>query len=297
MQYGNDNGRNDHGFNNVEREIFRATDSVKRDVNNNSANVIASVNAQANADQAQTRQSQVEIRQSIERNADYINNNVQRASTDGLMATQNTSTATQLGVQNTSTATQLGIQTNSNIIQNSIAAGLAQAERIAGESRGLMYTHNQHVSSEHKSMQLQELHSRAEVKLQASDNKGSIELQASDNKGLIVLQASENKASIELQAANNKAFLEMQAANHKAFLENLITKTAAEGLLKTVESTSKLMDKIAECCCESKLGFATTQQLIVQSGSNSQVASLQQALANANQEALLARFTSLAPRV
>lgn len=89
----------------------------------------------------------------------------------------------------------------------------------------------------------------------------------------------------------------LQSANYKAYIENHITKTAADSILKTSESTSKLMDKIAECCCENRLMGAQTQQLIINTSNSSQTAQLQQALAAAQQETLLAKFAAMSTTV
>ena len=114
----------------------------------------------------------------------------------------------------------------------------------------------------------------------------------------VLLQAANNKASLELQASQYKSSIELQAANNKSYLENHITKTSADGILKTVETTSKIMEKIAECCCENRLAHATTQQIVIQNSNNNQNAiqqgennRLQQALAQSQQEALIARFS------
>jgi hypothetical protein len=272
--------------------VNRGNDAIKQDINQSQRDAVALINSQSVADQSQTRASQIETRQAVERNADYLNNNINNSSTQGLLANQNASTqgllanqlaSTQglLATQTTATATQLAVQNTSADQKNAIGVVSAQSERIAGETRGILYNQTQTILTDNKVIQLQQLESKA-----------SIQLQASDNKSLLGLQASENRAQLGLQASEYKASSDLQASMYKAYLENHITKTASDGILKSVELNAKLMEKIAECCCESKMGFGVTQQLIVQTAQNSQSAGLQQALHTAQNEALVARIAA-----
>jgi hypothetical protein len=313
MQYDNNNGLN-HGFHNIEREVHRTSDHIKHDINKTGDNVIAQLDRQANADQAQTRSSQIETRQAVERNADYLNNTIndtatrgllatQNTSTQGLLATQNTSTQGLLATQNTATATQLAVQNTTSDLNKLVQNNASQNERIAGETRSILYNQMQILLTENKSMQLQEAQTKAAIQLQTAQLKSDMERHAANYRSSIELQASNNKGSIELQASNNKASLELQASQYKAYLENHITKTSADGILKTVETSAKILEKIAECCCENKLAHANSQQIIIQNSLSNQnnilnnlqsnnTNQLQQALNAANQEALLARIAA-----
>ncbi len=275
-----------HGAESVDKDVLQSAESIRRDVQHgtevlrsdlsqDTASIVASVNAQAVADAAAIRASVIETRQAIERNADYVNGNIYNTSTQGLLATQNTATATQLGIQNTSTATQLGVSqsaaatqlgiqqtaadTQSHIsdtksgLHDALSLASSQAERIAGESRAIAYNQTQ--------------------------------LILTDNKEIAIAQA------------RDLGHIQLQAADYKAYLQNHITATAAEGVLKTVESTAKIMEKLAECCCENKMSHSATQNIVIQNANNNQQAfqqgennRLQQALAAAQQDALVARL-------
>jgi acyl transferase domain-containing protein len=113
----------------------------------------------------------------------------------------------------------------------------------------------------------------------------------------IMLQAANNKAALELQAANNRYSVELQAANYKAQLENHITKTSGDGILKTVETTSRIMEKLMECCCENKMGHQESQKIIIQNTNNNtnimqqnEITRLQQLVSQTQYDALLAKM-------
>lgn len=320
MQYGGGHALG-HELHHIERDVHRTGDHIQREINNAERNTIATINALANADQAQTRSSQIESRQAIERNADqlasegnrnadftnagvnrnsdftnasvnrnadYTNAAIQSTSTQGLLATENTSTATQLGVQNTSSA-----------IQSSIAASNSQAERIAGETRNILNTQIQLMLLDSKTNALQLASSLSlstgkilaqgsATQLQASDYTKDIQLLAQQNFQATQLAQAKDTASLQLQAAQYNKSAELQAATYFGKLE-----------VSALTNTAKIMEKLCECCCETKQNFAATQAIIMQNGTNNQASiqqgqmnQLTQALAAAQQEALVARITN-----
>ena len=257
------------------REINNGTSSIRSDLNNDTANIISQINAQQNANYSNIRASEIESRQAIERNSDNITNNVYSASTRGLLATHNTSIQTLLAIQNTSTqallatqsaatATQLGIYNNSNNIRTAIGNMSAQNERIAGEYRDIVYRQTDTILNNTRALQVSQL---------------------------------ESKAALQLQSSESKAALQLQAAEYNAYLGNHITKTAADGILKTSETSARILEKLIECCCESRDRHSASQGIIIQNSINIQNAvqnvennRLQQALAAAQQETLLVRI-------
>jgi hypothetical protein len=109
----------------------------------------------------------------------------------------------------------------------------------------------------------------------------------------------EHIAKTQLQAAENFGKNQLQAAEYKAYLENHITKTSADGILKTVEVGQKVLEKIGECCCENKMAHRDTQNIVIQNSNNNQNAIQQgetnrllQALADSRQDALIARLSN-----
>lgn len=291
MQYG-DSSRHHNEYNHIEREVYRTGDSVRNevsrskdqirddvrdstaairtDLSNDTATIVANLVAQANADQSQTRSSQIETRQAVERNSDFVNNNLNRTNTASLLATQNTSTATQLAVQNTSADLKTGLA--SIYTQLSAVASVNQTATVIGQSN-LQQT----------------ILTQAQAILLGQKDR---EVKSSDQHGAALLQASEfSKEGL------------LQAANYKAYLENHITKTAAEGILKTTETTAKIMEKLMECCCENKMAHVATQNVVMQNGNNNQVSiqqgqfnQLQQQLLTSQQDALISRLASSGAR-
>jgi hypothetical protein len=316
MQYGNDGNSSylHNGIHNIEREMHRGSEhlvsdqtrstqflnaeiqrgvaSLTADVSRTSAQVLADLNSGANADQAQTRSSQIETRQAVERNADkvsfdgnrnsdkassdanrnadkasldanrnadYINGNVQATSTAGLLATQNTASDLK------SVVTDVRRDLSATLAANFAALGV-QSEKNAALISSTVLTQSQAVLLGQKDREV---------------------------------KAAEQFGSVRLQAAEYKGSSDLQASQYKAYLENHITKTAADGLLKTAETTAKIMEKLAECCCENRLAHASTQNVVMQNGTNNQASiqqgqmnQLTQALAAAQQEALVARITN-----
>lgn len=214
-----------------------------------------SINSQANNQSTRDHANMIETRQAVERNSDKVSTQSAAQSIAELLAIQNTATATQLGVQNTSTATQLGVQNTATSIGNIVRDSYAStAATIAGLS------------------------------VQAERING---LNVVESKNIQVNQGRDLGA-IQLLAAQNFSTLQLQASESKGFLTNHVTSTSNEGVLKTVESMNKVMEKLAECCCENKLLHKDTQQLI----SANEASSLRTALAQAQQEALIAKLTS-----
>lgn len=308
MQYGDSYGRNGHHdnhheYHHIEREVHRSGDQTKRDVNDNGTRIIASLERQANADQAQTRASQIETKQALERNADYTNNSIERTSTQGLLATQNTSTAGLLATQNTATAGLLATQNTATAtqlaVQNTATAGLTAVTNAYNQLSALASVNQSATVQGQNALSVQSEKNAAATQLSVVTQAQSILLGQKDRE----VKASDQHGSAKLQASEYKASSDLQAANYKAHLENLITKTAAEGLLKTCETSAKILEKIAECCCENKLAHNATQLLVIQNGTANQTAilntmqsttnsQLQQALAAANQETLFAKFAA-----
>jgi hypothetical protein len=292
----------------IRGDVQSGTSFIRSDLNADTANVIATLNAQANADQAQTRASQIETRQSVERNADktstdanrnadkasldanrnsdYTNASVAATSTAGLLATQNTSTQGLLATQQSSVATALAVQNTSSDLKTQITDTRRDISGILQSNFAALGVQ----SEKNAALVSQQVLTQAQAVLLGQKDS---EVNASNNRAALALQASENKYNLSLQASDNSKDIQLQAANYKGFLENHITKTAADSILKTSESTSKLMDKIAECCCENRLMGAQTQQLIISTSNANQTSQLQSALASAQQETLLAKFAAI----
>jgi hypothetical protein len=334
--YGGGYGGNHHELHHIEREVHRSGDQIKRDVNESkdylgtqatqntnwvrgdisdskdkitddvkdgTANVIALLNAQANADQAQTRSSQIETRQAVERNADkcssdanrnadkasldanrnadYINNNVKDAEIAGILATQQSAVATALAVQNTSSAIVDHIDGGRRDITSLLGAGFAalgvQNEKNAAFANQMVLTQAQSV-----------LLGQKEAEVNASNNRAMLALQSADYKAASSLQASEYHKDSQLLAQQNFQATQLQAANYSSL-----------SLLKTTESTAAILAKLAECCCENRLAHASSQAIIMQNGNNNQAAiqqgqmnQLTQALAASQNEALMQRITN-----
>jgi hypothetical protein len=303
MQYGESSSRLGHELHHIEREVYRTGDSVRNEVSrskdqirddvrdgtsvlrsdlaNDTASIVANLVAQANADQAQTRSSQIEARQAVERNADKILADSNRNSDYVNNAIQQTSVATALAVQNTSSDTKSQILDTRRDITAILTANFAaigvQAEKNAALTNQIVLTQAQAVLLGQK----------------------DAEVNASNNRALLALQAADYKAASSLQASEYTKDIQLQASTYKAYLENHITKTSSDGLLKTAETTAKIMEKLAECCCENKMAHASTQNIVMQNGNNNQAAiqqgqvnQLTQALAAAQNEALMAKIAN-----
>lgn len=293
-----------HATDHVRGDINRTADHTQDDVKNGTAfirsdvsDVLAAVNSHASFNQGLSHASSIEARQAVERNADkasldsnrnadYINSNISSTSTAGLLATQAASVQGLLATQQSSVATALGIQNTSSdlktqildtrrdisgILQSNFAALGVQSEKNAAEVVQQVLTQAQSVLLGQK----------------------DAEVNASNNRAALALQASENKYNLSLQASENSKDIQLQNANYKAYLENHITKTAADGILKTSETGCKIMEKLAECCCENKIAIAATQQLIISTSNAAQTAQLQSALQSAQNDALLAKIAAI----
>jgi hypothetical protein len=224
-------------------------------INRESSSNASNINSQANNQATRAHADRVETRQAVERNADNSTTQATAQSIAELLAIQNTSTATQLAVQNTSTATQLGVQNTSSNIGNTIRDSTAlMSSLISGLS------------------------------VQAERING---LNVVESKNIQVNQGRDLGAS-QLLAAQNFGALQLQASESRGFLTNHISVTSSDGVLKTVESINKVMEKIAECCCENKILHKDTQQLFAAN----EVSSLRSALVQAQQEAILAKISS-----
>jgi hypothetical protein len=160
-----------------------------------------------------------------------------------------------LAIQNTATATQLAVQNTSSALGN-----------IVRDSTSSMAAMN------------------AGLSVQAERISG---LNVVESKNIQVNQGRDLGA-IQLLAAQNFSTLQLQASETKGFLTNHVTTTSNEGVLKTVESMNKVMEKLAECCCENKLLHKDTQQLIA----SNEASTLRTALAQAQQEVLIAKLTA-----
>lgn len=101
------------------------------------------------------------------------------------------------------------------------------------------------------------------------------EVNAANQLGAIQLLAQQNFQATQLAQAKDTAAIQLQAAGYN----------------------SKVMEKLAECCCENKMAHAATQSVVVQSGSNNsasiqqgQYNSMTQQLFQVQQELLLAKL-------
>ena len=324
MQYGGNNGHHalHHELHNIERDIHRTGDHIQREVNDAERNTIATINALANADQAQTRSSQIESRQAIERNADHLRSESQR-NTDSTLVDINrnadfTNTSinrnadyTNAAIQNTSTQGLLATQDTATRTQTAIGVSSSQAERIAGETRNILNSQIQLMLMESKTNAIQLESSLGLIGSKILAQGGSTQLQAANTKAEIQLLAQQNFQATQLAQAKDTAVLQLQAAqyNKSAELQASQYNKSAElqastyfGKLEVagLKNTADILQKLCECCCESKSNFAATQAIVVQSGANNsanvqqgQINSLTQQLAQAQQDALFARFSAL----
>jgi hypothetical protein len=287
----------------ITADVKDGTAVLRSDLANDTATIVANLVAQANADQAQTRASQIESRQATERNADkiladsnrnsdYINGNVKDASVSGLLATQTSAVAGVLATQQSAVATALAVQNTSSDLKTVVTdsrrdiTGILQANFAA---LGVQSEKNAALVSQQVLTQAQAvLLGQKDSEVNASNNRALLALQAADYKAASSLQSSENTKDIQLLAQQNFQATQLQAANFSSL-----------GLLKTAESTAAIMAKLADCCCETRMGFASTQNIVMQNGTNNQAAiqqgqmnQLTQALATAQNEALMARITN-----
>jgi hypothetical protein len=225
--------------------------AINREAGFNAANI----NSQAQYAALGAHSDRVETRQAIERNADNTTTQATAQSIAELLAIENTATATQLGVQTTATATQLGVQNTATAITNAIRdSNFSTASTLSALS------------------------------IQAERING---LNVVESKNIQVNQGRDLGAS-NLLAAQNFSTLQLQASESKGYLTNHITATSSEGILKTVEGMNKVMEKLAECCCENKLLHKDTQQLIATNETNA----LRAAVTQAQQDLLLSKLSS-----
>ena len=313
MQYGGNNGHHalHHELHNIERDIHRTGDHIQREVNDAERNTIATINALANADQAQTRSSQIESRQAIERNADHLRSESQR-NTDSTLVDINrnadfTNTSinrnadyTNAAIQNTSTQGLLATQDTATRTQTAIGVSSSQAERIAGETRNILNSQIQLMLMESKTNAIQLESSLGLIGSKILAQGGSTQLQAANTKAEIQLLAQQNFQATQLAQAKDTAVLQLQAAQYNKSAELQASTYFGKLEVAGLKNTADILQKLCECCCESKSNFAATQAIVVQSGANNsanvqqgQINSLTQQLAQAQQDALFARFSAL----
>lgn len=287
----------------VRGDISDSKDKITDDVRDGTANVIANVAAQANADQSQTRASQIETRQAVERNADkiladsnrnsdYTNGNIQNASVSGLLATQNTAVQGLLQTQQVGVATALAVQNTSSDIKSQVLDTRRDITGILAANFSALGVQNEKNAALTNQVILTQAQSillgQKDSEVNAANHRAAIQLQSADYKAASSLQASENTRDLQLLAQQNFQASQLQASNY-----------SAAGLLKTAETTAQIMAKLAECCCESRMGFASTQSIVMQNGTNNQASiqqgqmnQLTQALAVSQNEALMQRITN-----
>lgn len=236
--------------------------AINREAGFNTTNI----NNQAQYAALGAHADRVETRQAIERNADNTNTQATAQSIAELLAIQNTATATQLGIQTTATATQLGVQNTSTATQLGVQN---TATAITNAIRDANFVTASGLSA---------------LSVQAERING---LNVVESKNIQVNQGRDLGAS-NLLAAQNFSTLQLQASESKGYLANHITATSSEGVLKTVESMNKVMEKLCECCCENKLLHKDTQQLIATNESNA----LRAAVTQAQQDLLLSKLSN-----
>lgn len=253
MQYGGEGygGRVGHELHHIEREVHRTGDHLHRDINSSERNTIATINALANADQAQTRSSQIETRQAVERNADqladegnrnsdytnagvnrnadYINNNVKDASVSGLLQTQQSAVAGVLATQQAAVATALAVQNTSAAIVDHIDGSRRDITTLLGAGLASLGVQNEKNAAFTNQMVLTQAQSvllgQKDAEVNASNNRAAIQLQNADYKAAASLQASEYHKDSQLLAQQNFQATQLQAANYSSL-----------GLLKTTEN-------------------------------------------------------------
>ena len=287
----------------VSGEVHRSTDQVRDDVHagtsvirsdlaNDTATIIANLQAQAFADQAQTRSSQIESRQAVERGNDYITKQAQDNIVSGLLATQSSSTQGLLATQNSMVASLTAIKDAAIASSLGFAAMQVQSEKLNSGTNQIVYTQSQ-----------AQLLGQKDREVNASNQLGAIQLLAQQNFQASQLQAAKDTSILQLQACEYNKSAELQASTYKSYLENYITKTSSDTVLAGFKNTAEILEKLCECCCEQKAMHAATQNIVVQNGNanNSSIQqgyvnTLQQSLAAAQQEALLAKFAALSSK-
>lgn len=230
-------------------------DSAHRDiltaVNRDTQSVAASVNTQANNEASRQSLAHAEIRQSQNRNSDSLSTQLSSANVSELLAIQNTSTANLLGVQNSSTATQLAVQNTATNISNAIRDSSQQNANFISQL----------------SLQSEKIGSAGVVESK------NIQVNQGRDLGALQLQASQNFGTLQLQACENKLCFISEIKNSSK---------------ESAESICKVMQKLAECCCENKILHKDTQQMFIAN----EAAVLRTALAQAQQDALLAKISA-----
>jgi len=260
---------------------------ILSEISRESANIVSNINSQATNEATREHASQVETRQSIERNADQIQAQAQANSIAEILTTQNTSTATQLGVQNTATVTQLGTQTTATATQLGVQNTSTVTQlgtQTAATAIQLAVQNTSAVTG----------NAIRDASFATSASLSALSVQAERINGLNVIESKNiqvnqgrDLGAMQLLAAQNFGTLQLQASESKGFLTNHITATSDNVILKSAESETKILEKIAECCCENKMLHRDTQQVI----SSSEASALRTELAKAQQEALIARLT------
>ncbi len=275
-----------HGFNKIKGNIHGSSNSLhnsirlgtsvlRSDLHNNTAFITSRIISQANANALAINSSEIETRQSLQRQSNYTNNNINRESFNNRLATYQAASANQLAIQQTAFANQLAIQ------QTAMANQLAMQQSAFFTRRRI----------EKSGRQLSKSINRMTVRANeiASENR-----MIAYNQTRLILQGNKQ---IKISQGRDLGAIQLQAANYKGYLQNHITKTAADGVLKTVQTTSEIMKKIIECCCANNMGHGTTQNIIIQNTNSNQQSfqqgennRLQQALSNAQQNALLSKI-------
>lgn len=212
------------------------------------------------SDTAQIQASNIALRAAVDRNVDYLANQAE------VNAGHSADDKTQI---------LLSTQNNTSDIKTGQAALLASLTSQA--------TNNQNLTTQTLAQQgiqiatqcgliNQNINTQAQYLLLGQKDLGIT--QARDTASIQLL-AQQNFQATQLAQAKDTSAIQLQAAGYNA----------------------KIMEKLAECCCENKMAHSATQAVVVQSGSNNsasiqqgQYNSMTQQLFQVQQELLLAKL-------
>ena len=218
-------------------------------------------NAQ-DADAAATTAATIALRGAVDRNVDYLANQAE------VNAGHAADDKTQI---------LLAAQNNTSDVKTALAATLATLSGQATNNQNLTGSGMSQLGIQIatvSSLTNQNIITQAQSVLLGQKDQ---QLQISGNFGAIQLLSQQNFQATQLAQAKDTAAIQLQAAGYN----------------------SKIMEKLAECCCENKMAHSATQAVVVQSGSNNsasiqqgQYNSMTQQLFQVQQELLFAKLSS-----
>ena len=213
-------------------------------------------------DAAATTAATIALRGAVDRNVDYLSNQAE------VNAGHSADDKTQI---------LLAAQNNTSDVKTALAATLATLSGQATNNQNLTGSGMSQLGIQIatvSSLTNQNIITQAQSVLLGQKDQ---ELQAASNFGAIQLLSQQNFQATQLAQAKDTAAIQLQAAGYNA----------------------KVMEKLAECCCENKMAHSATQAVVVQSGSNNsasiqqgQYNSMTQQLFQVQQELLFAKLSS-----